>query len=146
MSSKPLSKSRRAAETRNLIKEITSEFEESSLTFSLKYFQDIDGAGQSLNTWLNSSKYLLQGFFNKLIYLNSNNITNAQKDEILALYKHFPDKKKTDFTCLPGLENENWGTIRKINGQKGRVAGFLNNNIFYIVYLDSEHKFYKSEK
>ena len=33
-----------------------------------------------------------------------------------------------------------------IKGQKGRVAGHIIDNIFYVVFLDREHRFYITEK
>ena len=33
-----------------------------------------------------------------------------------------------------------------VKGQKGRVAGHIIDNIFYVVFLDREHRFYITEK
>ena len=33
-----------------------------------------------------------------------------------------------------------------IKGQKGRVAGHIIDNIFYVVLLDREHRYYITEK
>lgn len=40
----------------------------------------------------------------------------------------------------------NWAVIMDIKGQKGRVAGHIIDNIFYVVFLDREHRFYITEK
>ena len=121
-------------------------FVKSDLAFSFKYFHDNDGAGQSLKSWLDAEPLLVQGLFDKFVFLSDNSLTASQQHEILSLYKQFPEKKNTDFSCPVGLEDENWGTIRKLNGQKGRAAGFLRDNIFYVVYLDKDHRFWKSSK
>lgn len=141
MARKPLSSGRRKPETRDVRIVVKSD-----LTFSFKYFQDLDGVGQSLQNWIDTDPQSVKGLFDKLVYLSSNTVTSSQQTEILALYQRFPSKKDTDFKCPPGLEDENWGTIKKLNGQKGRAAGFLKDNVFYLVYLDREHVFWKSKK
>lgn len=123
MSRQPLSSGRRSAETRTP----RIVFVKSDLSFGFKYFHDQDGAGQSLKTWLDTEPLLVQGLFDKLVFLSNNSLTAVQKDKILTLYKQFPAKHQTDYSCLAGFESENWGTIRKLNGQKGRAAGFLTN-------------------
>ena len=35
---------------------------------------------------------------------------------------------------------------RKVKEQKGRVAGHIIENIFYVVFLDKNHRFYVTEK
>lgn len=142
MARQPLSSGRRLAETRTA----KVVFVKSDLTFSFKYFQDQDGTGQSLKTWLETEVLLVQGLVNKLVYLSDNTLTASQQNKILTLYRQFPARNQTDFTCLAGFENENWGTIRKLNGQKGRAAGFLRDNVFYVVFLDKDHRFWKSSK
>ena len=64
----------------------------------------------------------------------------------INLYGKFPENRKTDFSCPPDLNmTDNWGVIKKIH-QHSRVAGFFKNGYFYIVFLDREHKFYKSSR
>lgn len=143
MPKQPLSQGRRGAETR----QPRVVFSPSHITFSFKYFNQQDPAGQSFKSWLEHNPELVEGLLDKLIYLSEESITVSQQNQVLALYSSaFPDKKHTRFNCPPGLENERWGTIRRIGGQKGRVAGFLRDNVFYLVFLDKDHDFYLSEK
>lgn len=37
----------------------------------------------------------------------------------------------------------NWAVIMDIKGQKARVAGYIIDSVFYILFLDKEHLFYK---
>lgn len=97
-----------------------------------------------------SSQSFLCDFLDRLVDLSKKNILEAKGNHhknLLAIYDDFDfensDFKKPDFE-IP--ENAKWGVIKKIGGQKGRVAGFLWDNIFYVVFLDKEHKFYKTEK
>ena len=51
------------------------------------------------------------------------------------------------FTCPMALQaKKTWGVIKRIGGQKPRVAGFFENHIFHCVFLDIEHQFYPTKK
>lgn len=141
---KPLKASSRNKETR----EAKSRQEQyNHIAISFRYFQNFDNNPiQSLQNW-NEDNRLLDMLLS-FEYICKNNIVKLQStDRKLTLYGDFPNTKVNDFPLPDELnENENWGTIRNIGGQKARIAGFLRDNIFYIVYLDKEHRFYKSEK
>lgn len=126
-------------------KEVKSSYD-GYISFSFRYFQNYDKEPvQSLNSWQDENRLL--DMLESLKYISQNHITKLRTDEKLALYGSFPDSKVNDFP-LPNQFNgtENWGTLRNIGGQQVRIAGFLRDNIFYIVYLDKEHRFYKSNK
>lgn len=118
------------------------------LSFNFRYLSCDTNPGQSPEQWceLANKTTLLADFVRKLVHLSDQNITVSQSEKSLTLYKGFPGKRVTDFSCPTGLENKNWGTIRNIGGQKARVAGFLEGNIFYPVFLDKNHVFYKADK
>lgn len=69
----------------------------------------------------------------------------AGSDLTLTVYGSLPEAAKTDFDCPLGLQAEKqWAVIRNISGQKPSAAGFFSDNVFYLVYLDKEHKFWRS--
>lgn len=115
------------------------------IVFSFKYFSDTDDVGQSLKNWANNNCKLLQGLIEKLIHLSTKNTATLSMDTTFTLYGGFPSSDKTDFKCPPKFKNKSWGVIRNIGGQKPRVAGFLEDNVFYVVFFDAEHKFWKNE-
>lgn len=115
------------------------------IVFSFEHFLDHDDVGQSLATWVDNNPKLLQGLFEKLQHLSSKNTATLSQDDVFTLYGDFPSNNNTDFKCPPNFNDKSWGVIRNIGGQKARVAGFLENNVFYLVFLDAEHKFWKSK-
>lgn len=141
---KPLKSSSRNKETR----EIKSKPDQDNhIAISFRYFQNFDSNPvQSLNNWHDENRLL--DMLTSLEYISKNNIVRLQSiDRKLTLYGGFPNHKVNDFSLPDGLsETENWGALRNIGGQKARIAGFLRDNVFYIVYLDKEHRFYKSGK
>lgn len=78
-------------------------------------------------------------------------LSNLTRDEAcnqqqIKIYGDFPIKDKTDFV-VPNYIDKHvaWGVIEGLGGLP-RVAGYMSGNTFFIVFLDSNHKFWKSEK
>lgn len=114
------------------------------ITFSFKDF-DINQVppGQSYSNWQEDK--LLAYMLDKFAHVCSLNIVEAQQQRVLKIYGNFPDK--SNFTQPKHIINDvRWAVIMDIKGQKARVAGHIIDNIFYVVFLDKEHKFYITEK
>jgi len=115
------------------------------ILFSFKDFDDSQcPPGQTFKEWEKAG--LLSDLFTKLVDLSSKNRMEAERQQVVKVYGDWP-QGHTDFKIPNHVQGEvDWGTLQKIGGQKARVAGYMCNNVFYIVFLDKEHKFYKSEK
>lgn len=138
-SRKPIATGGRAVEVRD-----PRSTEAPCIVFSFKHFVDADDVGQSLNAWAEQDGKLLLGLLQKMQHISQQTPARAAQDTTFTHYGDFPDPSKTDFTCPPQLISEkNWGVIRNIGGQKARAAGFLRDNVFYLVYLDKDHRFWK---
>lgn len=78
-------------------------------------------------------------------------LSNLTRDEAcnqqqIKIYGDFPSKDKTDFVAPNYIDKHvAWGVIEGLGGVP-RVAGYMSGNTFFIVFLDSNHKFWKSEK
>ncbi len=110
-------------------------------SISFKYFKDTDiDPAQSINTWKSEDRIL--DMLLSLKDISSNNATIVQTTR-LTLYGEYPSKDKNEFPMPADLPSDiKWGTIQNIGGQKARIAGFLKDNIFYLVYLDKNHRFW----
>lgn len=111
-------------------------------------FKDFDASqcppGQTFKQWEKDG--LLSDLFTKLADLSSKNRMEAEQQQLVKIYGDWP-QEHTDFKLPNHIQGEvDWGTIQRIGGQKPRIAGYMIDNVFYIVFLDKEHKFYKSEK
>ncbi|REG79366.1 hypothetical protein [Marinomonas pollencensis] len=115
------------------------------LTFS---FKDLDqtqpkGKCETLDLWHNKS--LLTILLRRLNELSKLTRSEACTQQQIKLYSSgFPEK--SDF-FVPSYVDANvaWGVIEGMGGLP-RVAGYLSENTFYIVFLDSLHRFSISEK
>jgi len=84
--------------------------------------------------------YMLEKFGS--IY-NYNRI-EAEQMKLIKVYGNFPENSGFK---NPFPDNDiDWAVVMKIKGQKGRVAGYIVGHIFYVVFLDAEHKFFPTEK
>lgn len=124
--------------------EIQVEGELPKIVFS---FKDFDRSqippGQTYEEWEKDGylSYLLE----KLGHISELNIVEAKQQKYITEYESFP--AKSDFKHPRHITQDvNWAVIKKIKGQKGRVAGHLIDNVFYIVFLDLQHKFWKMDK
>lgn len=114
------------------------------IVFSFKDF-DIKQIppGQSYENWQDDK--LLAYMLQKFGHVCGLNIVEAQQQKVLKIYDSFP--VATDFKSPQHIiEEVNWAVIMDIKGQKGRVVGHIIGNVFYVVFLDQEHRFYITDK
>lgn len=117
------------------------------LTFSFKDFDQTqpEGKCETLEMW--QEKGLLPILFRRLVELSQltrDEACNRQQKQIKIYSSGFPEK--TDFFVPKCLDNNvAWGVIQGLGGLP-RVAGYMAESTFYIVFLDSLHRFSISEK
>jgi hypothetical protein len=107
---------------------------------SFKYLDRTQG--QTLEQWEQDN--ILARAIDKLRHYCCDTL-NSQCGDKFTVYGDFPPKKKTDFSIPKHVpEDAKWARIH-ITG-KQIIAGYVNRNVFNVVFLDKEHKFYKSQK
>ena len=115
--------------------------ERPKLLFSFKDFDKNQcPPGQSFTDWQKNG--LLDDLMEKMVDLSQKDRIEACQQKCLKIYGEFPDN--TDFKIPRYIEGDvEWGVIEDVGGQLHRVAGYMIDNVFYIVFLDKGHKFYK---
>jgi len=112
--------------------------------FSFKDFQfnQQTPPGQTYGEW--QKQELLAYMLDKFGYICNVNRIEAEQQKFIKVYGEFPPSSKFQ---NPFPESDLvWAVINKIKGQKGRVAGYIERNVFYVVFLDANHLFYPSLK
>ena len=114
------------------------------MLFSFKDFQQDSQIppGQTYTEWQEAGNlaYMLEKFGH---ICNVNRI-EAEQNKFIKIYGDFPENSEFE---NPFTDRKlTWGVVMKMGGQKGRVAGHIIDHVFYVVFLDFEHKFYPSEK
>ena len=109
------------------------------IVFSFKDF-DIN-QGQSFEDW--QKDCILSNLLTRLREISSYSIEDAIRSQIIKPYDTFPPK--TDFYHPRHIpEGVRWSTV-SIKG-KERIAGYIEENVFFIVFLDKDHRFWISKK
>lgn len=114
------------------------------ILFSFKDFQFNQQIppGQAYKQWQESD--LLAYMLEKFGSICNKNRIEAVQQRLLKIYEKFPTNSEFK---NPFPEQElDWGVVMRISGQKGRVAGYMIENIFYVVFLDENHRFYPAER
>lgn len=112
------------------------------VSFSFKDLNTNQHLKEDFNDWNNEK--LLVKLLTKIKEISNQKMSEATQQTI-TIYGSFPPPHKTEYQ-VPSYLNEQiqWGTIH-IQG-KEVIAGYMIENIFYIVFLDKKHKFWISEK
>lgn len=128
------------------------------LSFNLKYFDSNQEAGQDFKDWNDKQKQeLLEKLRDysresKTYWLNQRIGSGGLK--VLEIYGDFP--RNTDFEYPRHVPNDvRWARFRMESSM--RLVGFfvseesakskqLSVDVFYVVFLDKDHRFYKMEK
>lgn len=139
-------KSTAAADSRtaNVRNERKVKDELPKLSFNFKDF-DFNQCppGQELEEWQKSK--MLDKLMRKFIEVCSCTRPEAEQKGLLKVYGDFPEN--SHFKIPQHVKGEvSWGTIRKIGGQKPRLAGYIIDSVFYPVFLDKDHLFFPSAK
>jgi len=116
------------------------------LHFSFRFLREEEPPKnpQSLASW--EAENLSSPLLNSLRHLSTVPLPKLIDQQIIKIYGKYPPKDKCDFKEPENIPSgAHWASLRKIAGQKGRVAGFILNQIFYVVFLDKDHQFWKSE-
>lgn len=110
-------------------------------------FKDLDSVqcppGQTAEEW--QEEGLLSALVEKLKNLSGMTLSEALQQQQIKIYGTFPPK--SDFRPSKYLDGKvKWSVIMRVKGQKCRVAGYVEGNTFFIVFIDRDHKFYIAEK
>ena len=119
------------------------------ITFSFEFFTYSEKGGESFEDW--QKEEILADLNNKLKSYSGKSCKELLINKTLEYYSQFP--KDSNFTIPPNLIGTaiRWARFR-ITGARRLIGVFLNNqdeknkNVFYIVFLDKNHKFAPSTK
>tara|TARA_R110002124_G_scaffold76788_1_gene205832 strand:+ start:40683 stop:41129 length:447 start_codon:yes stop_codon:yes gene_type:complete len=116
------------------------------LTFSFRYLDQTQPKTKPETIELWQELELFPTLITRLKDLSSLTRDEACNQQQIKIYGDFPSKDKTDFVAPNYIDKHvAWGVIEGLGGVP-RVAGYMSGNTFFIVFLDSNHKFWKSDK
>ncbi|MFZ4705408.1 MAG: hypothetical protein ACOYMF_05310 [Bacteroidales bacterium] len=119
------------------------DYEIDNQTRFLLSFSHLDSTqGDSLKDWENNG--MLARAIDTLSGLCKDNLTNQLGNQKFKNYGSFPPKNKTDYIFPKHITEEaSWSSIH-VTG-KQCIIGHVVRNVFYVVFLDGQHRFWISE-
>lgn len=109
------------------------------LTYSFRHLDE--SQGDTIKDW--QSKGILAEAFATLRDYSSNTISEALGAKF-KIYGDFPPKEKTDFSHPRHVPPDAQWASMHVTGRVC-IAGHVVNSTFFIVFLDSEHRFWISK-
>lgn len=113
-----------------------------NITFSFN--KHIKAEGESIEEWQE------QGLLGKLIirmkHIGQHSVHEVRQKKWIKEYnKHtFPPESK--FKEPKHISNITWAVMHITDNSKEVVVGYIEDDVFYIVFLDKDHKFWPSKK
>lgn len=108
------------------------------ITFNLS--QHIDNQGQKIEHWQESGLLVL--LFNRLKFIGQYTALEARQKQYIKEYTKVefpPNSKFKQPTHIVGVV---WAVMHITQNSKEVVVGFIEEDIFYIIFLDKEHEFW----
>ena len=108
------------------------------ITFCLS--KQIQGEGETIKQW--GELALLESLLLRLKYVGQLTIYEAKQQKYIKEYHKvaFPDNSK--FTEPKHVQNVTWCVMHLTDNSKEVVVGYIEDDVFYIVFLDKEHNFW----
>ncbi|MNC09029.1 hypothetical protein D3C76_644830 [compost metagenome] len=117
------------------------------LSFNLKHLDQTQpkNSPQTIAVWHDND--LLQSLVHRIMQVSQLTRLEAVQQQQLKIYGDFPPKDKTDFSHPAFVpENVYWGVLKHVGGQTGTVAGYIEDDVFNVVFFDKDHRFWITPK
>jgi len=96
--------------------------------------------GQKIPEW--EALGLLSQFIARTQQIAAYEYDQALAQQMIKQYTQVGFPPKSEFTEPKHVTPQYWAVIHITANSKEVVAGFLEDNVFYIVFLDKDHKFW----
>lgn len=118
-----------------------------NISFSFKYLDETQPKikPETIESW-DSDGFSLK-FIQGLKNLCKLTFREAEEQKQITIYKDNTIPDGSYFEFPKNIPNDiQWVAIKKIFGQQPRIIGFIEDDIFQIVLLDKNHKFWPTDR
>lgn len=112
-----------------------------SISFSFQYLDNTQG--QTLKEW--EAEGLLADFIVRTQQISQYTVEECLRLQYIKQYTKVAFPPTSKFKEPKHITPDNWAVIHIKSKSKEVVAGFLENDVFYIVFLDKEHDFWATD-
>jgi hypothetical protein len=113
-----------------------------NITFS--FSKHIKGEGQSIEEWAYLG--LLEPLILRLKYLGQHTTLSVRQNQWIKEYHKISFPPESEFKEPKHVTGVIWAVMHITENSKEIVVGYIEEDVFYIVFLDKEHKFWPSKK
>lgn len=113
---------------------------EKKLTISFCFSKLDRTQGQSIQDW--ESKGLLSKFIHRTQQIANYIYKEALAKQLIKQYTKVGFPPNSEFIVPNHVSPDYWAVIHITQNSKEVVVGYIDENVFYIVFLDEEHKFW----
>ena len=111
------------------------------ISFSIQYLDNTQG--HSLKEW--EAEGLLADLMLKIQQISQHTVEESLRCQFIKQYTKVSFPPTSKFKEPKHVTPDNWAVIHIKPESKEVVAGFLENDVFYIVFLDKEHDFWDTD-
>jgi hypothetical protein len=108
------------------------------ITFSLS--KQIQGEGETIEQW--SEQGLLETLMLRMKYVGQLTIYEAKQNKYVKEYHKVDFPENSKFSEPKHVQNVTWAVMHITDKSKEVVAGYIEDDVFYIIFLDKEHAFW----
>jgi hypothetical protein len=110
------------------------------ITFS--FTKHLPNQGQTIEEW--DEMGLLVLLYNRLKFVGQYSAIEVRQNKIIKEYTKVDFPPKSEFKQPTHITNVVWAVMHITQTSKEVVVGFIEDDVFYIIFLDAEHKFWPS--
>lgn len=114
---------------------------ERNITFSL--IKHIKAEGQSIEEW--NTLGLLEKLLLRLKHIGQHSVHVVRQNQWIKEYHKISFPPNSKFTEPKHVSNITWAVMHITNNSKEVVVGYIEDDVFYIVFLDKDHEFWPSQ-
>ena len=123
---------------RGHLEAIGNKNENRRISFSFQYLDK--NQGQTLEEW--EAEGLLADLIIRTQQISQHTVEESLRLQYIKQYTKVAFPPTSKFKEPKHITPDNWAVIHIKPKSKEVVAGFLENDVFYIVFLDKEHNFW----
>ncbi len=112
-----------------------------NITFS--FSKHIKGEGQTIEEW--GELGLLETLILRIKNLGQHSSLYVRQNKWIKEYHKVDFPPDSDFEEPKHVVGVTWAVMHITDNSKEVVAGFIEEDVFYIVFLDKDHKFWPSK-
>jgi len=111
-----------------------------NITFS--FSKHIKGEGQTIEEWAKLG--LLEILIIRIKYLGQHTSLTVRQEKLIKEYHKVSFPPESEFKEPKHIIGVTWAVMHITNNSKEVVAGFIEDDVFYIIFLDKDHEFWPS--